>query len=81
MGEALCGSWLACDAVTSVCQSHRSDAIAGKPAPTLARSHIFLSRRLTERSPNLLFACAAALARTGHRSSPEPASAPGTSHG
>ena len=27
----LCGSWLACDAGTSVCQSNRGDAIAGKP--------------------------------------------------
>ncbi|RZI21764.1 hypothetical protein EUX58_21735 [Pseudomonas sp. 770NI] len=30
-----CGSWLACDAGTSVIQLHRGDAIAGKPAPTL----------------------------------------------
>src|SRR5471032_2297780 len=29
-----CGSWLACDAGNSVFQVHRSDAIAGKPAPT-----------------------------------------------
>ncbi|TVT90733.1 hypothetical protein FPT15_12945 [Pseudomonas sp. RGB] len=29
-----CGSWLACDAGTSVHQVHRVDAIAGKPAPT-----------------------------------------------
>ncbi|KAA8706652.1 hypothetical protein FIV38_02950 [Pseudomonas proteolytica] len=29
-----CGSWLACDPGDSVCLSHRSDAIAGKPAPT-----------------------------------------------
>ncbi|GLH47509.1 hypothetical protein RS3R2_11900 [Pseudomonas lactis] len=29
-----CGSWLACDADTSVYQMHRGDAIAGKPAPT-----------------------------------------------
>ncbi|MCK3828517.1 hypothetical protein FW800_23215 [Pseudomonas sp. 910_23] len=29
-----CGSWLACDAGTSVHQTHRVDAIAGKPAPT-----------------------------------------------
>ncbi|KAB0476787.1 hypothetical protein F7R12_05005 [Pseudomonas tolaasii] len=28
------GSWLACDAGTSVCQVHRGDAIASKPAPT-----------------------------------------------
>ncbi|OPB19239.1 hypothetical protein BFW90_23720 [Pseudomonas fluorescens] len=34
-----CGSWLACDADTSVCQLHRSDAIAGKPAPTQAFAH------------------------------------------
>ncbi|MCK3826564.1 hypothetical protein E3O56_14090 [Pseudomonas sp. W2Aug9] len=25
------GSWLACDAATSVCQLNRGDAIAGKP--------------------------------------------------
>ena len=31
-----CGSWLACDADTSVHQSYRGDAIAGKPAPTQA---------------------------------------------
>ncbi|RZI27523.1 hypothetical protein EUX58_04235 [Pseudomonas sp. 770NI] len=29
-----CGSWLACDADTSVYQALRGDAIAGKPAPT-----------------------------------------------
>jgi hypothetical protein len=29
-----CGSWLACDADTSIFQVHRGDAIAGKPAPT-----------------------------------------------
>ncbi|AZP73013.1 hypothetical protein EJJ20_31545 [Pseudomonas poae] len=29
-----CGSWLACDADTSVFASHCGDAIAGKPAPT-----------------------------------------------
>ncbi|SEE49510.1 hypothetical protein SAMN04515675_5867 [Pseudomonas costantinii] len=34
------GSWLACDADTSVCQLSRVDAIAGKPAPTQASSHI-----------------------------------------
>src|SRR5476651_2365978 len=32
-----CGSWLAGDADTSVHQTHRSDAIAGKPAPTVHR--------------------------------------------
>ena len=32
-----CGSWLACDADTSVHQVHRVDAIAGKPAPTFDR--------------------------------------------
>ncbi|PSL90696.1 hypothetical protein C7U57_28795 [Pseudomonas sp. R9.37] len=32
-----CGRWLACDAGTSVCQVHRVDAIAGKPAPTFDR--------------------------------------------
>ncbi|TLG89478.1 hypothetical protein FEM54_21885 [Pseudomonas edaphica] len=37
----LCGSWLACDASTSVYQSNPGDAIAGKPAPTQASSHIF----------------------------------------
>ncbi|KAA8698606.1 hypothetical protein FIV38_19990 [Pseudomonas proteolytica] len=35
----MCGSWLACDADTSVYQRYRGDAIAGKPAPTQARSH------------------------------------------
>jgi len=34
------GAGLARDAATSVCQSHRSDAIAGKPAPTHPSSHI-----------------------------------------
>ncbi|AZF63262.1 hypothetical protein C4J83_2273 [Pseudomonas sp. LBUM920] len=29
-----CGSWLACDADTSVYQAQPVDAIAGKPAPT-----------------------------------------------
>ncbi|TLG89977.1 hypothetical protein FEM54_19760 [Pseudomonas edaphica] len=33
-----CGSWLACDAGTSVDQLHRVDAIAGKPAPHFDRS-------------------------------------------
>ncbi|TLG89198.1 hypothetical protein FEM54_23050 [Pseudomonas edaphica] len=32
-----CGSWLACDANTSVYQVNRVDAIAGKPAPTFDR--------------------------------------------
>ncbi|PRW89584.1 hypothetical protein C7A11_08305 [Pseudomonas simiae] len=32
-----CGSWLACDAATSVFQMYRGDAIAGKPAPTFGR--------------------------------------------
>ncbi len=31
-----CGSWLACDAGTSVHQAHPIDAIAGKPGPTYA---------------------------------------------
>jgi hypothetical protein len=33
-----CGSWLACDADTSVFQVHPVDAIAGKPAPTFDRA-------------------------------------------
>ncbi len=33
-----CGSWLACDADTSVHQVHPVDAIAGKPAPTVHRA-------------------------------------------
>jgi hypothetical protein len=33
-----CGSWLACDADTSVFQMHPVDAIAGKPAPTFDRA-------------------------------------------
>ncbi|PLR60155.1 hypothetical protein QCBJ_27235 [Pseudomonas sp. QC2] len=39
---ALCGSWLACDAGTSVFQLHRVDAIAGKPAPTQARATLLI---------------------------------------
>ncbi|OPA95323.1 hypothetical protein BFW87_14885 [Pseudomonas fluorescens] len=39
--RTLCGSWLACDAGTSVFQLHRGDAIAGKPAPTEVSSHIW----------------------------------------
>ncbi|NCE88565.1 hypothetical protein DK871_00240 [Pseudomonas sp. L13] len=39
VGADLCGSWLACDADASVCQPHLGDAIAGKPAPTQARSY------------------------------------------
>ena len=35
------GAGLARDACTAVYQVHRSDAIAGKPAPTQASSHIF----------------------------------------
>ncbi|AYG05699.1 hypothetical protein D7M10_00755 [Pseudomonas fluorescens] len=34
VGAGLCGSWLACDGITSVSLTHRGDAIAGKPAPT-----------------------------------------------
>src|SRR5471030_1094532 len=37
-----CGSWLACDKGNSMRQSKRGDAIAGKPAPTQARSHRLL---------------------------------------
>jgi hypothetical protein len=37
-GLLFCGSWLACDADTSVFQVHLSDAIAGKPAPTFDRA-------------------------------------------
>ncbi len=33
-GHSQCGSWLACDAGAVVWQEDRSDAIAGKPAPT-----------------------------------------------
>jgi hypothetical protein len=29
-----CGSWLACDGITSVCLMYRVVYIAGKPAPT-----------------------------------------------
>ncbi len=32
-----CGSWLACDAFTSVCQKYRGDAIAGKPGSHTSR--------------------------------------------
>ncbi|PTC23261.1 hypothetical protein C9382_31015 [Pseudomonas aylmerensis] len=88
--RASVGAGLARDAGTSVSQKHRGDAIAGKPAPTENRlSHKpapTLDRRrcseqLTEPLASLPVACAAALGRTGHRSSPAPASVPGTSHG
>src|SRR5471032_1448946 len=39
--RAYVGAGLACDASTLVCQSHLGDAIAGKPAPTKASSHIW----------------------------------------
>ncbi|RQO59088.1 hypothetical protein DBR46_07125 [Pseudomonas sp. KBW05] len=39
---ALCGSWLACDADTSVYLVNRGDVNAGKPAPKKSSSHIFL---------------------------------------
>ncbi|MGB0341780.1 MAG: hypothetical protein ACPGJQ_32900, partial [Pseudomonas sp.] len=29
-----CGSWLACDGISSVCLMYRVVCIAGKPAPT-----------------------------------------------
>ncbi|QBQ13225.1 hypothetical protein DCC84_27365 [Pseudomonas sp. SXM-1] len=35
--QGFCGSWHACDAGNTVCQLHRGDAIAGKPAPTVIR--------------------------------------------
>ncbi|KAB0465112.1 hypothetical protein F7R12_30255 [Pseudomonas tolaasii] len=38
-----CGSWLACDAGTSVHQVNPGDAIAGKPAPT-SKLHWFSER-------------------------------------
>ncbi|OPA92446.1 hypothetical protein BFW87_17710 [Pseudomonas fluorescens] len=42
----MCGSWLACDADTSVFQPDRGDAIAGKPAPTvITDSQIFQKSR------------------------------------
>ncbi|TLG88550.1 hypothetical protein FEM54_25940 [Pseudomonas edaphica] len=46
-----CGSWLACDADTSVYESHRGDAIAAvrrfdKPAPTLGFV-VFTRRRFS----------------------------------
>src|SRR5471032_2952657 len=47
-----CGSWLACDAGTSVCQVHRVDAIAGKPAPTFDRVQT-TPIYLTHRNPNV----------------------------
>ncbi|OPB10112.1 hypothetical protein BFW89_03635 [Pseudomonas synxantha] len=31
MALALCGSWLACDSITSVLLTHRGVCIAGKP--------------------------------------------------
>ncbi|MRU53367.1 hypothetical protein FIV37_24135 [Pseudomonas gessardii] len=44
----LCGSWLACDADTSVHQLDRGDAIAGKPAPTQAHSTCFRASAFTD---------------------------------
>ncbi|OZO02315.1 hypothetical protein B7453_22300 [Pseudomonas sp. IB20] len=43
-----CGSWLACDADTSVLLSNRGDAIAGKPTPTQTSSHSGAARPLRE---------------------------------
>ncbi|PMY72483.1 hypothetical protein C1X27_12555 [Pseudomonas sp. MPR-AND1B] len=40
VGGACVGAGLARDSITAVCQLHRGDAIAGKPAPTQASSHI-----------------------------------------
>ncbi|POH40424.1 hypothetical protein C2U56_16080 [Pseudomonas fluorescens] len=34
-GNDQCGSWLACDSITSVSLIHQGACIAGKPAPTL----------------------------------------------
>ena len=36
----MCGSWLACDSITQELLKDRVACIAGKPAPTQARSHI-----------------------------------------
>ncbi|PSL93500.1 hypothetical protein C7U57_14440 [Pseudomonas sp. R9.37] len=44
-----CGSWLACDAGTSVYQAQPVDAIAGKPAPTLNWVQLSRSGRLSGR--------------------------------
>ena len=41
-----CGSWLACDADTSVYQAQPVDAIAGKPAPTEKQSSTVLTVEL-----------------------------------
>ncbi|KAB0475463.1 hypothetical protein F7R12_12995 [Pseudomonas tolaasii] len=40
VGAGFCGSWLACDAGTSVYQVDQGDAIAGKPAPTWTASTV-----------------------------------------
>ncbi|NCE93957.1 hypothetical protein DK871_28460 [Pseudomonas sp. L13] len=45
-----CGSWLACDAVTSVIQAHRVDTFAGKPAPTIDRARPHTPRCEASRS-------------------------------
>jgi hypothetical protein len=39
-GTVKCGSWLACDGITSVCLKNRVVCIAGKPAPTEKQSCI-----------------------------------------
>ncbi|TSD79557.1 hypothetical protein FFI16_025015 [Pseudomonas sp. KBS0710] len=67
-----------CISDTEVMLSQASQ-LPHKPAPTFDRCRC--SEQLTEQSTNLPVAYAAALARTGHRSSPAPASAQGTSHG
>ena len=62
----ICGSWLACDAGTSVCQVHRVDAIAGKPAPTFDRvqtTPIYLTHRNPTVGAGLL---AKAVAQSAH---------------
>ncbi len=57
----MCGSWLACDADTSVYQLDRGDAIAGKPATqasphTLGNGAIHQHLRLFHQALEVIFA-------------------------
>ncbi|AYF46546.1 hypothetical protein C9382_29905 [Pseudomonas aylmerensis] len=49
---ALCGSWLACDANTSVCQANRGEAIAGKPGSHIKPVPTFVFGVSTGSPPN-----------------------------
>ena len=43
VGAGLCGSWLACDASTSVHQLHRGDAIAAWVSTQLSSGYVYIS--------------------------------------